>query len=187
MTPPGGRRPTPILTFPRKGGRDPLQGFLKWAPSPLAREGWDGGEFFRPHSFHRRHLLQWGSRLIAVTMFVIPNLSLGAENAAGDLTKTKQEGLKVVTEHDNRDRGFKNFSAELTMILENRHGQESRRRMSSKTLEQQQDGDKTLIVFKEPRDVKGTALTYLHPQSGCRRPVVVSTSIKTRETYRLNE
>jgi hypothetical protein len=44
------------------------------------------------------------------------------------------------------------------MLLKNRHGEESLRDMRNQTLEVENDGDKSLVVFDEPRDVKGTAL-----------------------------
>ena len=49
------------------------------------------------------------------------------------------------------------------MVLRDRHGGESLRRMRFKVLEVQGDGDKSLFVFDEPRDVQGTALlTHAH-------------------------
>ena len=49
------------------------------------------------------------------------------------------------------------------MILRNRQGQESTRIIRSRSLEVQGDGDKTMIIFDSPRDVKGTAfLSYTH-------------------------
>lgn len=75
----------------------------------------------------------------------------------------EEKGLAIAREADLRDQGFADFAATMQMILRNRHGQESLRQMRTKTLEQADDGDKSLIVFDEPRDVKGTALlTYSH-------------------------
>ncbi len=72
-------------------------------------------------------------------------------------------GLEIAEERDRRDLGFEDFSAELTMTLRNRHGQESVRSLSSKTLEQLDDGDKSLVVFDSPKDIDGTALlTFSH-------------------------
>ena len=42
--------------------------------------------------------------------------------------------------------------------MRNRQGEEAKRRILSKNLEVVGDGDKSLVVFNEPRDVKGTAL-----------------------------
>ena len=78
---------------------------------------------------------------------------------SGVAAQTPEErGLQVAMEADRRDTGFGNFTASLRMVLRNRHGQESSRQMRNKTLEVDGDGDKTMIVFDEPRDVQGTAL-----------------------------
>ncbi|MEE9397817.1 MAG: outer membrane lipoprotein-sorting protein [Methylococcales bacterium] len=75
----------------------------------------------------------------------------------------EQRGLEIATEAENRDKGFQNFVADLTMILRNRQGEESVRFIHRKTLEVEEDGDKTLDVFRQPKDIKGTTiLTYSH-------------------------
>ncbi len=72
-------------------------------------------------------------------------------------------GLKIATEARARDDGFGNFTARQVMVLRNKQGQESRRQLRVKVLEVADDGDKSLMVFDEPRDVKGTALlTHAH-------------------------
>ena len=51
----------------------------------------------------------------------------------------------------------------MTMTLINRSGKKSTRRMRSRILEVQGDGDKSMSIFDEPADVKGTAsLTHSH-------------------------
>ena len=51
----------------------------------------------------------------------------------------------------------------MKMILRNRQGQESLRDIRIKTLEVSGDGDKSLSIFDNPRDIKGTAfLSYTH-------------------------
>ena len=75
----------------------------------------------------------------------------------------EQRGLAVAIEADERDTGFGDFIAELKMILRNRHGDESIRVIRTKTFEMTEDGDKSLVIFDEPRDVKGTAfLSFTH-------------------------
>lgn len=74
-------------------------------------------------------------------------------------------GLKIATEASARGDGFGNFTARQVMVLRNKQGQESRRQLRVKVLEVAGDGDKSLMVFDEPRDVKGTALlTHAHKQ-----------------------
>ena len=75
----------------------------------------------------------------------------------------EERGLAIATEADLRDKGFGDFRATMTMLLRNKHGEESLRHMKTRVLEVADDGDKTLIVFNQPRDVKGTALlTFSH-------------------------
>lgn len=74
-----------------------------------------------------------------------------------------EKGLAIAREADARDTGFRDSTVNLLMILRNRHGQESIRRMRIRTLEVEGDGDKILNIFDSPRDVRGTALlTYTH-------------------------
>ena len=70
----------------------------------------------------------------------------------------EERGLQIAQEIEHRDTGFHDFQASMTMLLRNRQGEESLRNMRNKTLEVENDGDKTLVIFDEPRDVKGTAL-----------------------------
>ena len=80
------------------------------------------------------------------------------------LAETPEErGLEIAVEADRRDVGFGDHTADMVMILKNRHGDESTRNVRIKTLEVKGDGDKGLSIFDNPRDVKGTALlTFSH-------------------------
>jgi len=71
--------------------------------------------------------------------------------------------LAIAKEADRRDSGFRDFTADMRMVLKNRHGQESVRAIRIRTLEVADDGDKSLTIFDNPRDIKGTAfLSYTH-------------------------
>ena len=75
----------------------------------------------------------------------------------------EEQGLQIVTEVDRRDIGFGDSQSDLKMILRNRSGAESVRVLNMKTLEINGDGDKSLSVFSQPRDIKGTAfLSFTH-------------------------
>ena len=77
----------------------------------------------------------------------------------------EEQGLAIAQEADRRDSGFGDYTFDVKMILRNRQGQESTREIRSKTLEMEGDGDKTLVIFDEPRDVKGTALlSFTHKE-----------------------
>ncbi|MFY0625659.1 MAG: outer membrane lipoprotein-sorting protein [Reichenbachiella sp.] len=78
---------------------------------------------------------------------------------------TNERGLEIAESASKADEGFASSKVNLTMTLTNRHGQKSAREMSTETLELIEDGDKSLIVFNSPRDVKGTStLTYTHKE-----------------------
>lgn len=96
--------------------------------------------------------------VLALTCFCLPSThALAQEEAAVD------KGLRIAGEASTRDDGFGDFTAGMTMLLRDRHGRESLRRMRFKVLEVPGDGDKSLFVFDQPRDVRGTALlTHAH-------------------------
>ena len=85
-------------------------------------------------------------------------------NPAGCFAESPEEkGLAIALEADLRDAGFTDFTADMLMILRNKHGRESKREIRIRTLEVENDGDKSLSIFDTPRDVKGTAfLTFSH-------------------------
>ena len=75
----------------------------------------------------------------------------------------EQRGLAIAVEADKRDTGFGDLKANLTMLLKNRHGEQSTRHIRLRTLEVDGDGDKSISIFDRPRDVKGTAfLSFTH-------------------------
>ncbi len=87
--------------------------------------------------------------------------ALGAAPARA--MSAEEKGRAIAVEADRRDRGWGDQRAELEMVLRDRQGQESRRRLRVRTLEVPGDGDKLLILFDQPRDVKGTAfLSHTH-------------------------
>jgi len=81
--------------------------------------------------------------------------------------QTAQErGLEIIVEADRRDTGFGDLSVEMGMLLRNAQGEESARYMRNRIMEVEGDGDKSMIVFDRPRDVKGTALLTFTHKSG---------------------
>ena len=97
------------------------------------------------------------SVFFVVIALLLPQLS------SADASDSKVQGLEIATEADKRDSGWQFQSSDMEMILRNRAGKESRRKISSRQLEVEGDGDKTLSLFHEPRDVRGTAmLTFSH-------------------------
>jgi hypothetical protein len=77
----------------------------------------------------------------------------------------EEQGRAIALEADKRDSGFGAYTNNVKMILRNKHGKESIREIRSKTLEVENDGDKSLTIFDRPRDVKGTALlSFTHKE-----------------------
>lgn len=85
-------------------------------------------------------------------------------NASFALSPEEQKGLDISIEAKQRDIGWQDSTADMVMLLRNKQGQESIREIKMKSLEVQNDGDKSLTIFNKPRDVKGTAfLSFSHP------------------------
>lgn len=93
---------------------------------------------------------------------ILATLQFVTINAQSDVKK----GIKIATESEERDKGFKDSQVEMEMILRNKNGDESTRYIRNKTLEVVGDGDKSLVIFNKPRDVKGTAFLSFTHKSG---------------------
>jgi outer membrane lipoprotein-sorting protein len=100
--------------------------------------------------------------LAATLIAAVPAVHATAAPADG----AEARGLAIAVEADRRDQGFKDSSVTLKMTLRNKQGDSSVRELRTKTLEVQGDGDKSLITFDTPADVKGTALLSFTHKSG---------------------
>lgn len=90
-------------------------------------------------------------------------LSLTANNSLA--ITPEEQGLEISKEAKKRDLGWGDSTADMSMLLRNKQGQESSREIKIKSLEVLADGDKSLTIFNKPRDVKGTAfLSFSHPK-----------------------
>ena len=97
------------------------------------------------------------SAISALSLTLVGNVSFA-------LTLAEQKGLDISVEAKKRDLGWQDSTADMMMVLRNQQGQESIREIKMKSLEVQDDGDKSLTIFNKPRDVKGTAfLSFSHP------------------------
>jgi hypothetical protein len=112
---------------------------------------------------------------LLVLLGVCPTGAIGQQAVSASVTThypsseastPEEQGLAVALEADMRDTGFGDFEANMQMVLRNRHGQESRRVLRTKTLEVEAEGDKSLVIFDTPRDVKGTAFLSFTHKSG---------------------
>jgi outer membrane lipoprotein-sorting protein len=80
----------------------------------------------------------------------------------------EDKGLSIAEEWKKRDINWVDYRANVEMVLKNKHGQKSIRTFLYSSMEVQEnnartDGDKVLVIFDTPKDVKGTTLlTYSH-------------------------
>lgn len=98
-----------------------------------------------------------------ITKSIITTLGLLTISCLSLAQTPIERGMEIAFEADKRDTGWKDTTAEMTMVLRNSRGEENTRALRVKTLEVKDDGDKSLTIFDEPRDVSGTALlTFSH-------------------------
>lgn len=101
-------------------------------------------------------LMQASKYLTTILMALLLALPAQAESP-------EEKGLAITKEGDRRNTGFGDSKTTMEMILRNKQGEESKRKLRSRALEQTNDGDKGLIIFDDPKDVQGTALlTFSH-------------------------
>jgi len=75
----------------------------------------------------------------------------------------EEKGLAIAIEADKRDTGWTDQIANMSMTLKNKQNDSATRIMKITTLEVIGDGDKSLLTFDNPRDIKGTAfLSHTH-------------------------
>lgn len=91
--------------------------------------------------------------VFALTLTLFSTATVFAQSA-------EEKGFEIAARSDRSDRGFSDSTVKLSMILRNAAGKESSRTLEIKTFEVQDEsvGDKSLVVFDNPRDIKGTAL-----------------------------
>lgn len=95
-------------------------------------------------------------QLVLGLMFAVLPVSALAESP-------EERGLAIAKEADEKGKGYVDSFSTMEMILRNKRGDESRRRLRVKSLENQADGDMSLTIFDTPKDQKGTALlTHSH-------------------------
>ena len=105
----------------------------------------------------RQMLLVCALSMTAATWFGAPPQAYAQNGTPEEIGRTIAEEARA------REEGFGNFTAEQLMVLRNKQGQESRRQLRVQVLEVPDDGDMSLFIFDEPRDVRGTAfLVHAH-------------------------
>jgi hypothetical protein len=98
-----------------------------------------------------------------LTLFITILLLITPLTSALSTPDTAEKGLAIARRADQADQGYGDTTASLRMVLISRHGDETVRKMRARFLEGKNDGDKSLLIFDNPKDVAGTAmLTHSH-------------------------
>lgn len=84
-------------------------------------------------------------------------------SAIGEVFSAAEIGREIAVEADRRDTGWGDYVATLRMILRNARGEQSTLELRTKSLEVAGDGDKLLLIFDRPAEVRNAAfLTFTH-------------------------
>ena len=90
-------------------------------------------------------------------------LLLASQALFANAGPAEDKGLAISKEQKARNTGWVDSQGEMKMILRAPNGKENTRRIKMKSLEVANAGDKSLMVFDEPKDVQGTAfLSFAH-------------------------
>jgi predicted RND superfamily exporter protein/outer membrane lipoprotein-sorting protein len=97
---------------------------------------------------------------LALALISSPGIAGNSFTPVRGATDSERLGFEVAARADRSDRGFADSEVALEMVLRNAAGKESRRALNITTLEITDEtvGDKSLVVFDSPKDIKGTAL-----------------------------
>ncbi|MEM9045329.1 MAG: outer membrane lipoprotein-sorting protein [Pseudomonadota bacterium] len=92
--------------------------------------------------------------------FALSTLIIAMLGQIGLADDASTRGLDIAARSDQSDNGFGDTETELKMILTNAAGESTTRELRITTLERANAdiGDRSLVIFDRPRDIKGTAL-----------------------------
>lgn len=105
-----------------------------------------------------KHLLA-----VCVILLIVASLPSYAQNSTSSTPEAR--GFAIAQEASHRDEGFGDTTVKLAMELTSAGGRTRKRVLTWKILEaiDPEEGDKSLTIFHEPRDIAGTGfLSYTH-------------------------
>lgn len=74
------------------------------------------------------------------------------------------KGYEIALEVDKRGSNFVDLKVDMEMIIRSADGRETSRQLSIRQLEMENDGDRSLLVIRSPRALRGSAvLSHAHP------------------------
>lgn len=108
-----------------------------------------------PPSKSSRHNDPWQMKHILPV--VVLALAITAPSTAGAQT-AEQKGYQIAKKAEAVDTGYRDYTASGKMVLRSKSGRRSERSFNFKNLEGRKSGDKTILVFNWPGDIRDTAL-----------------------------
>ena len=105
-----------------------------------------------------------GAMALTIALLAVPvpqaNAMEGSMTPVRGETEEQRKGFEIAARADRSDRGFGDSEVSVQMVLRNAAGNETTRQMKITTLEVADEslGDKSVVSFSSPADVKGTAL-----------------------------
>jgi len=94
------------------------------------------------------------------------------------VSAAEDRGLTIMEDRRRINSGYRDELVLYKMVLVNSKGDRSERSLELRTLEGPEAGDKTLLIFKDPPDVRGTTLLTHEKPRGRRRPVAVPAALR---------
>ncbi len=117
----------------------------------------------------RRRPVERGAAIAGMLLLSLGGGQANAQEAVRntDGSSPEERGLAIAREADRRTAGYDDYEARLTMVLVSRNGKERVREMEVSALAKSGEGERTLLVFRSPRDLAGTALlSHSHAGAG---------------------
>ena len=105
------------------------------------------------------------SRRVAAALVVLASLFFRPAMMTGPLA-ADDRGRSIMEEQRRVNSGYRDEMVLFTMTLLNAKGDRSERTLEMRTLEGPEGGDKTLLIFKDPPDVRGTTLLSHENRTG---------------------
>lgn len=85
-------------------------------------------------------------------------LALASDQAAQQSSAAASRGYEIFSEVDRRNSDYGDLEVSLRMILRTASGKATERALRIRQLEVEGDGDRVLVVFDTPANIRGTAL-----------------------------
>lgn len=104
-----------------------------------------------------------GAAAIVTGLLSLPATARTAEEVLSSASDPAGQGRAIASEQDRRDTGWGDYTNDFRMILRDGGGREIVRtgRQMFKEVPASDEGDKSLIIFDQPRDIAGT-VTLTH-------------------------